>query len=78
MIIDAPDITDHTDESYLGYYLCNRALIMQSFGDEKADYSAKQTLQRAFPDRTIEQLQIEAISSAGGYIHRTTQQEPTH
>jgi len=77
VIIDAPSSTDHTDRSYLGYYLCNRALIMQSFGDEEADYSAKQTLQRAFPDRTIEQLQIDAISSVGGNIHRVTQQEST-
>lgn len=78
VIIDAPNNTDHTDESYLGYYLCNRALIMHSFGDEEADYRAKNTLQSAFPDRTIEQLQIDAMFSAGGNIHRVTQQEPTH
>ncbi len=77
VVIDGPNSIDHSTAGYLGYYLCNRALIMQSFGDEKADYSAQKILQRAFPDRTIEQLQIDAISSAGGNIHRVTQQEPT-
>lgn len=78
VIIDAPSSTDHTDKSYLGYYLCNRALIMQSFGDEQSDYKAKQTLQLAFPHRTLEQLRIDAFPSFGGNIHRMTQQEPTH
>ena len=77
VIMDAPNSIDHANTGYLGYYLCNRALIMQIFGDEEADYKAKKTLQLAFPDRTIEQLQIDALSSAGGTIHRATQQEPS-
>lgn len=76
VIIDSPSNIDHTASGYLGYYLCNHALIMQVFGDEEADYKAKKTLQNAFSDRTIEQLQIDALSSVGGNIHRTTQQEP--
>jgi len=76
VIIDAPDGIDHANAGYLGYYLCNRALIMQTFGDAKADYKAKKVLQLAFPDRTIEEVQIDAMTSAGGNIHRATQQEP--
>ncbi len=67
---------DRFARGYLGYYLCNRAVIMQAFGDEEADYRAKKILQLAFPDRTIEQIQIDALSSVGGYIHRVTQQDP--
>ena len=75
IILDTPN---SFNANYLGYYLCNRAVIMQAFGDEEADYRARKTLQLAFPDRTIEQIQIDAISSHGGTIHRVTQQEPTN
>ncbi|MDQ7046425.1 MAG: hypothetical protein Q9M39_01895 [Sulfurovum sp.] len=34
-------------------------------------------LQLAFPKRSIEEVQIDAISSLGGNIHRITQEEPT-
>ncbi len=78
VIIDAPNSIDHANASYLGYYLCNRALIMQTFGDDKANYRAKKTLQLSFPDRTIEQVQVDALSSAGGNVHRATQQEPAN
>lgn len=77
VIIDAPHSSNHANAGYLGYYLCNRALIMQTFGDEEADYRAKKILQLAFPYRTVEQVQIDALYSAGGNVHRVTQQEPT-
>jgi len=82
MIVDAPknfnkaSDVNRFDRDYLGYYLCNHALIMQTFGDEEADYRAKKILQLAFPDRTIEQIQIDAMYSGGGYIHRVTLQDP--
>lgn len=61
---------------YIGYYLCNDAVIMQSFGDEYADKKAKDTLQKAYPNRVIEQIRIDGIASGGGSIHCATQQEP--
>jgi len=61
---------------YIGYYLCNGALIMQKFGDKKADEAAYQSLQKAFPNRVIEQISIDGIASGGGTIHCSTQQEP--
>ena len=70
------DAAEGSHKSYLGYYLCNNALMMQTFGDEKADYHAEKTLQSAFPDRTIEAMEIDALSFVGKSIHRMTQQEP--
>lgn len=61
---------------YIGYYVCNGAVISQSFGDKSADQAAKKVLQNAFPDRAIEQLNTDALAAGGGSIHCATQQEP--
>ena len=82
VVIDTPDIiNDHFGErdfaaGYIGYYLCNDALIMQKFGDEDADARAKEILADVFPERVIEQIAIDGIASGGGSIHCATQQEP--
>lgn len=62
---------------YIGYYACNDAIIMQEFGDKKADNNAKSILQEAFPKRDIVQLNVDGIAAGGGSIHCATQQEPT-
>jgi agmatine deiminase len=61
---------------YVGYYLCNGAVIMQKFGDVATDSAARKQLQLAFPDRVIEQIAVDGIASGGGSIHCATQQEP--
>jgi agmatine deiminase len=61
---------------YIGFYVCNGAVIMPEFGDSKADGKARDTLQNLFPGRNIEQLNIDGIAAGGGSIHCTTQQEP--
>lgn len=61
---------------YMGFYICNGAVIMQSFGDLHTDFAAKEILQNAFPDREIVQLNVDAIAAGGGTIHCVTQQEP--
>ncbi len=61
---------------YVGYYVCNGAIIMQKFGDEHADSAAKNKLAKIFPNHHIEQLSIDAIASGGGSIHCATQQQP--
>ena len=61
---------------YIGYYVCNGAVIAQKFGDAEADAQAKQILQRAFPDRVVEQISIDGIAAGGGSIHCATQQQP--
>lgn len=68
--------TDEFAAGYIGFYLCNGAVIMQEFGDSIADERARRALQQAFPDRRIEQLNVDAIAAGGGSIHCATQQEP--
>jgi agmatine deiminase len=81
IIIDTPDIINEKfgvndfAAGYIGYYVCNDAVIMQSFGDMQADSIAKKTLEKVFPNRVVEQIAIDGIASGGGSIHCTTQQE---
>lgn len=60
---------------YIGYYVCNGAVIAQRFGDPKADAAAKTKLSQLFPNHVIEQIAIDGIASGGGSIHCATQQE---
>jgi agmatine deiminase len=82
VIIDTPDIinekygVDDFAAGYIGYYACNNAIIMQKFGDKKADENAYNIIKKEFPNRTIEQISIDGIASGGGTIHCSTQQEP--
>ncbi len=62
---------------YVGYYVCNGAVLMQQFGDKVADAKAQATLSRAFPDRKIIALDMDGIAAGGGSIHCATQQQPT-
>ncbi len=82
VILDTPwDIntrygTKEFAAGYVGYYVCNGAIIMQKFGDKKADVAAKQKLATVFPKHNIDQIAIDGIASGGGSIHCATQQEP--
>lgn len=67
---------DQFAAGYVGFYCCNGAIIVQEFGDVEADSAAKIAMQRAFPNRVIEQLNVDALASGGGTIHCATQQEP--
>ncbi|MGW8761483.1 agmatine deiminase family protein [Streptomyces sp. NPDC055815] len=62
--------------SYANFYLCNDAVISAQFGDRRADEAARVTLQRLYPDRYIEQLNIDRLGTGGGGIHCVTQQQP--
>lgn len=81
VILDTPwDIntrlgTEDFAAGYVGYYVCNGAVILQKFGDRKADKTAKEKLAEVFPDHVIEQIAIDGIASGGGSIHCATQQE---
>ena len=61
---------------YIGFYVCNGAVMMQGFGDTHADQAARQTLAQAFPGRRVEQLDMDGIAAGGGSIHCATQQQP--
>jgi len=62
---------------YIGYYVCNGAVIAQKFGDSRADAKARQQLQVAYPQHVIEQINVDAIAAGGGSIHCATQQQVT-
>ena len=68
--------TEDFAAGYIGYYVCNGAVIMQEFGDREADLAARKTLQNAYPDREVVQIPIDGIAAGGGSIHCATQQEP--
>jgi len=61
---------------FVGYYVCNGAIIMQKFGDKKMDHAAKIKLEKVFSNHHIEQISIDGIASGGGSIHCATQQVP--
>lgn len=61
---------------YVGFYVCNGAVIAQEFGDQRADLAARDALRRAFPGREVVQINVDAIAAGGGSIHCATQQEP--
>ena len=68
--------SDEFAAGYIGFYVCNDAVIMQEFGDSWADGAAKEALREAFPEREVLQLNIDGIAAGGGSIHCATQQEP--
>ncbi len=61
---------------YIGFYVCNGAVIGQEFGDPRADARAREILVQAFPGREIVQLNVDGIAAGGGSIHCATQQQP--
>ncbi|MFF1734388.1 agmatine/peptidylarginine deiminase [Streptomyces sp. NPDC058247] len=62
--------------AYANYYVCNGAVISAQFGDTRADAGARALLQRLFPGRSVEQLDIDSLGAGGGGIHCVTQQQP--
>jgi len=82
VVLQAPDAFNNKYDAttfaagYIGFYVCNGAVISQKFGDAKADSDAKKLLQQVFPGRVVEQLRMDAIAAGGGSVHCATQQEP--
>ena len=69
-------LSDEFASGYIGYYVCNEAVIMQNFGDKETDAAAKSVLQSVYPERTVVMLNVDGIAAGGGSIHCATQQEP--
>ena len=63
-------------DCYVNFYLPNGGVVMPRFGDDAADRAAREIVARAFPDRRIAQIDIDAIAEGGGGIHCSTQQQP--
>lgn len=69
--------------SYLNFLITDKVVLMPKYWKEERpeefklkDKIAKDTLQKAFPDRKIIQIDAEALNHGGGGIHCITQQEP--
>jgi agmatine deiminase len=62
--------------SYANYYVCNGAVIVAEYGDEKNDARARTLLERLYPGRTVVQLNLDRLSAFGGVINCATKQEP--
>ena len=62
--------------SYVNYYVCNGGVMLAEFGDRDADDAAYDALARAYPDREIVRLNVDALGELGGGIHCATQQWP--
>ncbi len=83
MVLDKPSsvrsqfVSNHFASSYLGFYICNGAVLLQEFGDPRTDNAARRALSTAFPERKIELLNIDVLASGGASIHSVTRQQPS-
>lgn len=62
--------------SYANYLVTNGLVIAPKYGDQDKDGMAQDSLQAAFPDRDVVQIDPSALNYAGGGIHCATQQQP--
>ena len=62
--------------SHMNFLIANGAVIVPTYGNEKAADLACQGLKTVFPDREIIPLPSIAILTGGGSFHCITQQEP--
>jgi len=63
------------DYSYINHYLCNGAVILCAFDDER-DQQAAAVFAEYFPDREVVLVDAREIFANGGGIHCITQQQP--
>lgn len=70
--------------SYLNFLITNKAVLMPSYWKEGRsqsiklkDMKAREIMERAFPDRKIIQIDVDALNHGGGGIHCATQQQPS-
>jgi agmatine deiminase len=61
---------------YINYFVINGAVIAPEFGDSVADRKAFDLLSQLYPNRTVVQLNIDAIAAGGGGIHCVTSHQP--
>lgn len=62
--------------NYLNFYICNHAIILASFGDEKVESYMRDVFNHHFPEREVVLVNIDGIASGGGGIHCCTMQQP--
>ena len=62
--------------SHMNFLIANGAVMVPTYGDDRAADLACQALQTVFPDREIIPLPSLAVLSGGGSFHCISQQEP--
>ena len=62
--------------SHMNFLIANGAVIVPTYGNEKAARLACEALATVFPDREIIPLSSNAILTGGGSFHCISQQEP--
>lgn len=73
--IDATVTSDVFCRSYINFYLPNGGVVMPGYGTA-CDAQARAVIERAFPERKVVQVDVNAIAPAGGSIHCITQEQP--
>jgi agmatine deiminase len=63
-------------DAYLNVYTPNSAVIAPMYNDELRDAEARAALERAFPGRKVEMLNIPHLPSGGGGIRCLVQPVP--
>ncbi len=78
--LDQPATTRRGDRdflaSYVNYYVCNDAVIIAEFGDDRADGTAADVIGELHPGRTVVAVDIDPVAAGGGGVHCATQQQP--
>ena len=72
---DAESDVDRYCRSYINFYIANGGIVFPRYGT-KSDEAAQMTIRRAFPERELALVDIDAIAIGGGGIHCITQQQP--
>ncbi|HEX5378321.1 MAG TPA: agmatine deiminase family protein, partial [Phenylobacterium sp.] len=62
--------------SHMNFIIANGAVVLPTYGDERAAGFAAEALTSLFPDRAVIALPSNAILTGGGSFHCITQQEP--
>ncbi|KAF9900337.1 hypothetical protein EC991_007470 [Linnemannia zychae] len=62
--------------SYVNFYIANGGIAMPEFGDKEADQRAREIVQKAFPGRKVDSINIDYVAVGGGGIHCATHEVP--
>ncbi|KAF9287115.1 hypothetical protein BGZ68_002218 [Mortierella alpina] len=62
--------------SYVNFYIVNGGIVMPEFGDQEADRTARDIVQKAFPNRKVVAVNIDYVAIGGGGIHCATHEVP--
>ena len=72
---EAEPESDTWCRSYINFYVANGGVVMPAYG-VPGDARARAVVEKAFPDRTVVQVDIRKVAIGGGGIHCITQQQP--